>query len=354
MKGSFEKKYAQRMKVLEKRYSNFLALNGKVPKRNLQRDYEDSLAICEELGNYPYFLGHVNEYPEEEWKNAEFSIFVHNGLIRAHTTGDLHETISREIIHLIRSALERADLRRFFSDFGNKEIELVNFRGCHSRFNKQPDGQLRTIGRHATPTGPHPFMTVEVSVHNEDWPEMFNEAAAYLSEATGIQYHLMIFFDMKAHDFNMSIVLLERVAPPRFYQSEEERAQAFEDFAAQLPLSPEPPAKRTRGQIKTRDKFCKKGMSTEEILDASPDEIEAHYGCRIAFRVDIDRTSFDVHDDGSATYIGPEVHLPLQTATIFQGSGIEIENFPEEIPVVLDKFFFQLAWIHFWSWVNRP
>ena len=62
------------MKVLEKRYSEFLAVNGKATKRNLQRDYEESLAICKELENYPFFLGHVNEYPEEDWKDAELSI----------------------------------------------------------------------------------------------------------------------------------------------------------------------------------------------------------------------------------------------------------------------------------------
>ena len=159
---------------------------------------------------------------------------------------------------------------------------------------------------------------------------------------------------MQAHDFNMSIVLLERVAPPRFYQSEEEREQAFENFAAQLPPDPEPPAKRTRSQIRTRDKFCKEGLTTKQILDARPDVIEARYGFRIAFRVDIDRTSYDVRDDGSATYIDPEVHLPLQTATIFQGSGITIENFPEIISTILDGLFFEMAWINFWAWVNRP
>ena len=341
------------MNVLEKRYSKFLALNGKVPKRNLQCDYEDSLAICEELGNYPYFLGHVDEYPEDEWRDAEFSIFVHNGLIRAHMTGDLHEVISGRIGGLFFSAFDRANLLQVLTAGGSKNIDLINFRGCHSRFKKEPDAQMMTRNQRRNSQRIHPFLTVEVSVYNEDWREMFNEAAAYLSEATGIQYHLMIFFDMQAHDFNMSIVLLERVAPPRFYQSEEEREQAFENFAAQLPPDLEPPAKRTRSQIKTRDKFCKKGMSTEEILDASPDEIEAHYGCRIAFRVDIDRTSFDVHDDGSATYIGPEVHLPLQTATIFQGSGINIVEFPEEVLIVLDEFFFELAWDYYFISKSR-
>ena len=51
MTDAYSRKFVQRMKVLEKRYSNFFALNGKVSKRNFQRDYEDSLAICQELGN---------------------------------------------------------------------------------------------------------------------------------------------------------------------------------------------------------------------------------------------------------------------------------------------------------------
>ena len=193
MTDAYSRKFVKRMKVLEKRYSKFLALNGKVPKRNLQRDYEGSLAICEELGNYPYYLGHINEYPEEEWKKAEFSIFIHNGLIRAHTTGDLHEGVSSEIGDMFVIGFTRADMEEFFKNYGSANIELINFLGCHSKFNKQPDAQMWTRNSDGTRNSVHPFLTVEVSVYNEGWPEMFNEAAAYLNEATGIQYHLMIF-----------------------------------------------------------------------------------------------------------------------------------------------------------------
>ena len=94
-------------------------------------------------------------------------------------------------------------------------------------------------------------------------------------------------------------------------------------------------------------------MASADIKRAKPAEIEAHFGLRIAFGVCIDRTFYDVQDDGSATYIGPEFQMPLPTATIFQGSGINIIAFPEEVLIVLDEFFFELAWDYYFISKSR-
>ena len=216
---------------------------------------------------------------------------------------------------------------------------------------------MRTTGRRASRNIVHPFLTVEVSVFNEDWREMFFQAAAYLSETTGIQYHLMIFFDMQAEEFNMSIVLLEKVAPPRFYRSEAERKEAFDKLAAQFAqvahaeLDPEPVAKRTRGQLRTRTVLYN-NLNNAWIRNVRPIDIEDFFGFRIAFCVHIDERFFEIPDDGDATYIGPEFQLPFPVATIFQGSGPEIIEYLEQhreehrgqIVVVLDEYFFELAW----------
>ena len=45
MTDAYSRRFIQRMKALENRYSKFLSLNGRVSKRSLERDYQDALEI---------------------------------------------------------------------------------------------------------------------------------------------------------------------------------------------------------------------------------------------------------------------------------------------------------------------
>ena len=78
MEKQFYDRYLRKVKSLEQRLKKLLDSNRSKPKRNLAKDWQ-----C--------LLGHVEEYEEEDWKNASFSIFVHFGLIRMHPTSKLHE-----------------------------------------------------------------------------------------------------------------------------------------------------------------------------------------------------------------------------------------------------------------------
>jgi hypothetical protein len=199
------------------------------PKRSLELDFQKSFENQDlrwNLGNFPYVIGHIDEYEEEEILSCGLDIFIHNNVIY-YTKGDtpLHADTVYYLQKTIDSALVRSGLAGLDRAAAGRSFLLMNLLGCHSKFGKVPDAGFVIDSRIASRLR-YPVLVSEVAVMNEDLDTLFSEGAAWLSEATPVRYFLGYYFTIQA-EFNMRIILLKRITPPRRFTTEAERESNF-------------------------------------------------------------------------------------------------------------------------------
>lgn len=162
-------------------------------KRDLKVSVELDMARHWEKcpGPGPILLGTADEFDLSS--AAEFNIFVQNNEIYLFIScpGGQHENLGSMIQRVLTTSIREATKMTLTVEYGSADQPVINELGCHSHFNKQPDGSI-CVRRDLAGSQRYPVIVVEVASMHESLHLLFCEASTWLNSHTDVVYVIIV------------------------------------------------------------------------------------------------------------------------------------------------------------------
>lgn len=274
-----------------------------LPKRSLEDDFQEALEnqnMRWALGNFPFLLGHISEYAQEELRSCGLDIFIHNNMIY-YEKGDtpLHANTVYCLNNAIRDALSHAGLVGLDGAAAGRSFLLINLLGCRSIFGKVPDAGFTIVPRNSCIIE-YPVLVSEIAVTHENLDILLYEGAAWLSERTPVQYFLGYYFHISS-EFNMRVILMRRITEAAKFKTKAEHEKTYNSLI---------------GKYQPKKSSCRELESDSKISKMPKRELEERYAVIVLSNI-----AYDENDFENGQYQGDPLQFDFPTSVLIEGTG---------------------------------